>query len=302
MSLMDQTSHLIFRWRKLELSNWKSMLDQILYGLREDTMAKYTIQILDVVFEKHSISRRVAFVQTLIQFIESATLADYQSRLDILQACLYFIKLSGEDTRKWLVAALHNILKYYATFSASIASQLDNVYKRCEKKIVEFVKMARWKDTNFWSVKNMIDKTRKILHKTIREYKKQITLPCRNFLLENASDTEITDPQPVFLKPERVMHTTALAESFLDIKSGKGEIVGNCATMSSKAVRLTTKIRKHLKEVNFGSTISELTPEIIREMEILQNLDVNRCVFYNIFTFGFFMHFFKNSIYKYIFV
>ena len=285
MSLMDQTTHLIFKWRKLELSNWKSVLEQTLSGLREETMAKYTIQILDVVFERYSTSRRVAFVQTLIQFIESATLADFQARLDILQACSDFIKLSGEENRKWLVAALHNILKYYATFSASIAGQLDIVYKKCEKKILEFTKMARWKDTSFWSVKNMIDKTRRILHKTIRDYRKQVILPCTSFLLENASDTEITDPQPIFLKPERMIHTTALAESFLDIKNGKGEIVANCATMSSKAVRLTTKIRKHLKEVDFGSSISELTPEIIREMEVLQNLDVNRNAFLDISPF-----------------
>ncbi len=82
-----------------------------------------------------------------------------------------------------------------------------------------------------------------------------------------------------------MIHTTALAESFLDIKNGRGEIVANCADMSSKAVRLTTKIRKHLKEVNFGGSISELTPEIIREMEVLQNLDVNRNAFLDISPF-----------------
>ena len=48
----------------------------------------------------------------------------------------------------------------------------------------EFTKMARWKDTSFWSVRSVLEKSRKMLHKSMREYQKAVSVPAKTFFME----------------------------------------------------------------------------------------------------------------------
>ena len=48
----------------------------------------------------------------------------------------------------------------------------------------EFTKMARWKDTSFWSVRGVVEKSRKMLHKSMREYQKAVSVPAKTFFVE----------------------------------------------------------------------------------------------------------------------
>ena len=51
-------------------------------------------------------------------------------------------------------------------------------------KVKEFTEMARWKDTNFWSVRGVVEKSRKMLHKSMREYQKAVSVSARTFFVE----------------------------------------------------------------------------------------------------------------------
>ena len=53
-----------------------------------------------------------------------------------------------------------------------------------EGKVKEFTKMARWKDTSFWSVRNVVDKSGKMLHKSLREYHRAVSVPAKTFFVE----------------------------------------------------------------------------------------------------------------------
>ena len=53
-----------------------------------------------------------------------------------------------------------------------------------EGKVKEFTKMARWKDTSFWSVRIVVEKSRKMFHKLMREYQKAVSVPTKTFFVE----------------------------------------------------------------------------------------------------------------------
>ena len=116
-------------------------------------------------------------------------------------------------------------------FKETIDNKLTDSYKSTEKKISEFVKMARWKDTNFWSVRNMVDKTRKVLHKTLRDYKKAMSVSCRPFFVDEGAEggdvKQSIELNKVLLKPR----TPAEALTMKTVKNLKGDEVGSFEEM-----------------------------------------------------------------------
>ena len=124
-------------------------------------------------------------------------------------------------------------------FKETIDTKLTDSYKSTEKKISEFVKMARWKDTNFWSVRNMVDKTRKVLHKTLRDYKKAMSVSCRPFFVDEGAEggdvKQSIELNKVLLKPR----TPAEALTMKTVKNLKGDEVG-----SFEEMKVTRNLKK----------------------------------------------------------
>ena len=122
-------------------------------------------------------------------------------------------------------------LFFLSRFKETIDTKLTDSYKSTEKKISEFVKMARWKDTNFWSVRNMVDKTRKVLHKTLRDYKKAMSVSCRPFFVDEGAEggdvKQSIELNKVLLKPR----TPAEALTMKTVKNLKGDEVGSFEEM-----------------------------------------------------------------------
>ena len=116
--------------------------------------------------------------------------------------------------------------------------------------------MARWKDTNFWSVRNMVDKTRKVLHKTLREYKKVMSVSCRPFFVDEGAEggdgKQSIELCKVLLKPR----TPSEAVSMKSVKNLKGEEVGSFEEMKVtwKLYNVTQTVYKtagiYIKQVN----------------------------------------------------
>ena len=271
-NLMDSISVLILRWRKLELSNWKPILAQSLETLR-NASSEFWLHVMGVVLEAKN---KTETVRALIQFIEASSLADFKTRLEILQSAQKTMLQVGSN-KKWLISALQNIQEYYARFQESIDSRLDALFKGSEKKVGEFVKMARWKDTNFWSVKNMVEKTRKVLHKALREYKKAVSEPCKNYFIDEGSETVVDGSSPVgldqVLEISTVPSTPLVYQNIVNLKNIE---IGSYEKLSKQAYNIQRKILHEIRNRNLVEPISELVPNIVTEMEKLQKLDVTR--------------------------
>lgn len=63
-----------------------------------------------------------------------------------------------------------NLYQYYSQFSTTIKSRLQELTLPVEKKLRDYVKIAKWNDINYWSVKGTIEKTHRTLLKYIKEH------------------------------------------------------------------------------------------------------------------------------------
>jgi midasin (ATPase involved in ribosome maturation) len=280
--VMDAASGQILRWRRLELANWRSLLlgQAGLAGLRAQAAESYWLHVMAVVLEA---KKKTETVQALVRFVESASLADFQSRLDILvsvRRILVLMSGSGGPTRRWVLACLANLHAYYSRFRPAVDAALAVHLKAAEKKVAEFVRMTRWKDTNFWSVKTMVDKTRKTMHKTLKQFTKAVNVPCTPSLLDSGDAEETSAGLTSLYCPEDSQLIGAAAPAgpprhLQVILSPKLEPLGTFVKLRSRAFSMSVKIRKQLNGLSLQEDIADLVPTIVRELEGLAALKVD---------------------------
>ncbi|KAL2731877.1 LOW QUALITY PROTEIN: midasin-like, partial [Vespula squamosa] len=196
----------IISWRKLELTCWKSCLDTAFENLRSRTskwwfylyalIESYVFKSIpmvtssNVVKENESINKE-KLIELLERFINESPLAEFETRLDLLLTfhchVLYFQpSVEKED----LLAILWNIHNYYKQFVQDVNTKIQAFKTPIEKKLKDFVKIARWNDINYWSVKETVEKTHRTLHKFIKEYEnslKQNVFSCLTVTAESSN-------------------------------------------------------------------------------------------------------------------
>ena len=279
-SVMDATSNLILRWRKLELSNWRSLLlgGAGLAGLRRETGESYWLHVMAVVLEA---KKKTETVQALVRFVEAASLADFQTRLDILASVRQMLLLmsGGRPARRWVVACLANLHAYYSRFRTAVDAALHVHLKSAEKTVAEVVRMTRWKDTNFWSVKAMVDKTRKTMHKTLKQFTKAATLSCQGSLLDSGDPEEMSGGLmladthgPQLIAAAKQPKSPAVLSVVLNLRL---EPLGSFARLSLKSFTMSQTVKRRLTDLSLMDDLADLVPSIVTEVETMAALRVD---------------------------
>lgn len=65
---------------------------------------------------------------------------------------------------------LWNLHAYYSQFRPDCEKRIKELRKPIEKNLKDFVKINEWHDINYWSIKESIDKARRVLMKNIRKF------------------------------------------------------------------------------------------------------------------------------------
>ncbi|CAL4138118.1 unnamed protein product, partial [Meganyctiphanes norvegica] len=189
MTQLEAITHQIIEWRQMELHAWKSCLDTVehrvalegrkwwthLYNILKGA-ASGTVQVMDL-------------LNPLKQFFEGALLGDFKVRLDMLMAfhCSLAMEKSNENLKN-VLALTWNIIQYYSQFVPVIKSVLDKAKKPIEKEVKNYVKIARWNDINYFSVRESVVKSHKTLHRHMRTWKKKLTQSCTSYFKDEDSD------------------------------------------------------------------------------------------------------------------
>ncbi|KAK2585693.1 hypothetical protein KPH14_010307 [Odynerus spinipes] len=193
----------IISWRKLELTCWKNCLDTAFENLRSQTskwwfylyalIESYVLKSVPEVAteflkEKESISKE-KLVELLERFINESPLGEFETRLDLLLTfhchVLYFEPSAEKED---LLSILWNIHNYYKQFINDVNKKIQAFKSPIEKKLKDFVKIARWNDINYWAVKETVEKTHRTLHKFVKEYEnslRQSVLSCLTVTAES---------------------------------------------------------------------------------------------------------------------
>lgn len=186
VSMMDHISALtqqIICWRKLELSCWKNCLDATYENLRLDT-SKWWFFLYALIesyitrSETNNIQKtndefitKQKLVESLERFMNESSLVEFESRLNLLltfHCHVYYFDES--DNKNELLAILWNMYNYYKQFVDDVNARIAVLKTPIEKKLKDFVKIARWNDINYWAVKETVEKTHRTLHKFIKEF------------------------------------------------------------------------------------------------------------------------------------
>lgn len=72
-----------------------------------------------------------------------------------------------------VINILWNIHEYFKQFLPNVEAKIKELKSPIDRKLKDYVKIVKWKDISYWSVKDTIEKTQKALHKHIREFEVQ---------------------------------------------------------------------------------------------------------------------------------
>ncbi|XP_073934254.1 midasin isoform X1 [Castor canadensis] len=201
---LDLVSQMIIRWRKLELNCWSMSLDNTMKHHTEKS-TKHWFSIYQML-EKHMQERTeeqeddkqmtlLLLVSTLQAFIEGSSLGEFHVRLQMLLVfhchVLLMPQVEGKDS---LCSVLWNLYHYYKQFCDRVQAKIIELRSPLEKELKEFVKISKWNDVSFWSIKQSVEKTHRTLFKFMKKFEAVLSEPCRSCLVE--SDKE---EQPDFL-------------------------------------------------------------------------------------------------------
>uniref|UniRef100_A0A8I3X1N2 Midasin n=1 Tax=Callithrix jacchus TaxID=9483 RepID=A0A8I3X1N2_CALJA len=201
---LDLVSQMIIRWRKLELNCWSMSLDNTMKRHTEKS-TKHWFSIYQML-EKHMQEQTeeqeddkqmtlMLLVSTLQAFIEGSSLGEFHVRLQMLLVfhchVLLMPQVEGKDS---LCSVLWNLYHYYKQFFDRVQAKIVELRSPLEKELKEFVKISKWNDVSFWSIKQSIEKTHRTLFKFMKKFEAVLSEPCRSSLVE--SDKE---EQPDFL-------------------------------------------------------------------------------------------------------
>ena len=244
---MDSITNTILSWRKMELSCLKALLDDHLEKVRAQTTSKFWLHVVGIVMEKNK--KKEDVVRSLIRFVEAGSIADFRARLDILESVARLCQITKSDSK--ICAVLLNLHTYYSDLNLGVEKSLKNHNLTADTKMKEFLKIAKWKDTNFWSVQTVMDKTKKALHKILREYEKNISSPCNIFFKEASFDTVPADEDSDKTELVVPLPLRAPTSSTDSVVSSTGKHLGNYIIYLVFVILLNVNFFRHPKQFRY---------------------------------------------------
>lgn len=273
VSLMDHLTPIInqvIEWRKRELKAWKSCLTMISLKVSVEANKYWPHLYSTLIFLSGDVEE---IIQPLKQFMESSSIGCFQKRLEILR-CFHShlsleMKYCVENEKKkplvLLVALTWNLYKYYSQFKDKAQEKLNECLKPIEKQVKGFIKIIRWNDLNFFAVRDSVIKSRRTLHRHMRNYEKALRQPFVA-LLDNAQeistntgkwDSEKMPPlSKILLKPQ---------SNEVELVKGADEdsLVGKLPTFIKKSAHFINKSLNRMPYDENSEVIDEMTVDVI---------------------------------------
>uniref|UniRef100_A0A3Q4BJ07 Midasin n=1 Tax=Mola mola TaxID=94237 RepID=A0A3Q4BJ07_MOLML len=267
---LEPVTQIIIQWRKLELNCWSSSLDNAMKRHAEKAT-------------KHCIN----FFLSPLAFMEGSTLGEFHTRLAMLLSFhCHLLLVPSQTGQESLSSLLWNLHKYYSQFSDCIQTRISQLRQPIEKELKDFVKISKWNDVSFWSIKQSVEKTHRTLFKFVKKFEEALNGPCLPALVEqeSSSSMDIVDTNP----EETPIHQVHWALKNTLPGNGRDlKIEGPCEGVEASSLQgrlpaLTRKMKKMCMQLLKKNTVPELaedldcfTGEVIRNLRDLQNLTID---------------------------
>uniref|UniRef100_A0A7N6BG26 Midasin n=1 Tax=Anabas testudineus TaxID=64144 RepID=A0A7N6BG26_ANATE len=157
---LEPVTQLIVQWRKLELNCWSSSLDNAMKRHTEKSTKHWfsIYQLIEMYLDNQRMEvERLSLSSvssTLKAFIEGSTLGEFHTRLAMLLSFhCHLLLVPNQPGSESLSSLLWNLHQYYSQFSDCIQTKLNQLRQPIEKELKDYVKISKWNDVSFWSIK-----------------------------------------------------------------------------------------------------------------------------------------------------
>ncbi|XP_028296182.1 midasin isoform X2 [Gouania willdenowi] len=297
---LEPLTQLIIQWRKLELSCWSSSLDNAMKRHTEKSN-KHWFSIYQLV-EKYLQEQRtenhaggeetetlsLSSVSSSLQaFMEGSTLGEFHTRLNMLLSFhCHLLLVPSQPGKENLSSLLWNLHKYYSQFSDVVHSRVSQLRLPIEKELKDFVKISRWNDVSFWSIKQSVDKTHRTLFKFVKKFEEALNNPSVPALVEQGSSAHMdsvdstSEETPIHrvhqvlkrsLPAKAVTPQDGIPEEGIDPSSLQGRL----PVLSRKMHKLCIQLLKKNPVLELAEDLDSFTGEIISNLRELQSISVD---------------------------
>ncbi|XP_075233650.1 midasin [Lycorma delicatula] len=290
-SHMTAFTQKVIAWRKLELTCWKGCLLATRNRLKGE-VSKWWFYLYSLVAgflrsksgDHSSSSSNVTEVVTendliiaLQKFMEKSTLVQFTSRLQLLLNFHCHAANLTASGHYELTNIFWNLFQYYKQFKDVIEHHIQELSVNVEKKLKDFVKIARWNEIGYWSVKENVDRNYRTLHKYIKEYEIILNEPAINAMtkIEYSNKQQVSSIvkcNPDYYITEAVFKVSNEEKKLLE----KGSILSKDLTYLKKAKHVCKTIIQNISYSNLIQTIDEFAGEIVTTAQQLDDLEVDR--------------------------
>ncbi|KAJ3106464.1 hypothetical protein HDU97_006250 [Phlyctochytrium planicorne] len=197
---MAKLTELIVKWRKLELESWQTLLDVEDFKA-EIASSKLWFHLFRVIGEwlrgqeEYTSESANETIKVLDQFCLSASIGEFKGRLRMLKAFHDFIQLVldtlGPNPKRTLILKLTwSIWRYYSQFNSLVSSHLDQARKPLLSDLMDYVKIATWKDVNVFALQESAKRSHHTLMKFIKKYTEILKAPVKDVIVRSISSEQ----------------------------------------------------------------------------------------------------------------
>ncbi|XP_071391101.1 midasin-like [Centroberyx affinis] len=297
---LEPVTQLIIQWRKLELSCWSSSLDNAMKRHTEKSTKHWfsIYQLIERYLEEHRMDANAdeeegerlslsSVSSTLQAFMEGSTLGEFHTRLAMLLSFhCHLLLVPSQPGQEPLSSLLWNLHTYYTQFSECIQTKVSQLRQPIEKELKDFVKISRWNDVSFWSIKQSVEKTHRTLFKFVRKFEAALGGPSAPALVEqgSAANLDSVDANPEETPIHRVHQAlkNTLPGKGRDLQTEVPEEDTEASSLQGRLPVLTRKMKKMCVQLVKKNPVPELaedldifTGEIISNLRDLQSLTID---------------------------
>uniref|UniRef100_A0A1A7W7P3 Midasin homolog n=1 Tax=Iconisemion striatum TaxID=60296 RepID=A0A1A7W7P3_9TELE len=294
---LEPVTQLIIQWRKLELSCWSNSLDNTMKRHTQKSI-KHWFSIYQLV-EKYLEAEREepsadsgverlslsSVCSTLQAFMEGSSVGEFDTRLRMLLSFHCHLLLNpSQPGQESLSSVLWNLHKYYNQFSSSIQARITQLREPIEKELKDFVKISKWNDVSFWSIKQSVEKTHRTLFKFMKKFDEALNCPSLPSLVEQGSsvDVDVNSEDSSVQRIHRALKNILSGrEQAVQMESPEGVV--QASSLQARLPSLARKMKKISVQVLKKDPVPELTEDldyftgkVVSSLRNLQSLSVDR--------------------------
>jgi midasin len=189
-SPINRLRDMIVRWRRLELSSWKSLFEaeERRHGQEVWTwwFNLYEVTIYNLRSDGLSADHVDKVVGALNDFVITGSLGDFTQRLQLLHSFAMQAHSVNENQQAsaTISQACFHIYHLYSLYIPTIQKAISTKKATLEKELAETVQLASWRDTSVYALNESAKKSHRRLFRTIKKYRELLSEPISPILQE----------------------------------------------------------------------------------------------------------------------